>query len=216
MRPCSVSKGFTFDRFFIGIAAVYTIYLINDLVGIGATYNNIALIYDDQSEYKKALINYLKTYNIFEKLFHSNKEIYQKLNIDNYLVIVFNNIGNDYEKLNKLDSALYYQNKAYALATQIKDVNNIGTVMANLGNINRKLGRDDSALFSNDVATNHQPRGDDCVSSGIAGPYVFRQRPFYAGIDLRRHVAKELALNYHDFGVVADDTGCSDQHQQAS
>jgi len=119
----------------------------NDLVGIGATYNNIALIYDDQSEYKKALINYLKTYNIFEKLFHSNKEIYQKLNIDNYLVIVFSNIGNDYEKLNKLDSALYYQNKAYALATQIKDVNNIGTVMANLGNINRKLGRDDSALL---------------------------------------------------------------------
>ncbi len=118
----------------------------NDLVGIGATYNNIALIYDDQAEYRKALENYLKTNTIFEKLKANDPNKFIQLNIYNHLLIVFNNIGNDYEKLNLLDSALYYQDKAYTLALQINDKNNIGTVMANLGNINHKLDHDDVAL----------------------------------------------------------------------
>ncbi|HVG41938.1 MAG TPA: ATP-binding protein [Chitinophagaceae bacterium] len=118
----------------------------NDLLGIGATYNNIALIYDDQENIRRALDNYLITTSIFDKLKKQDKKSYNEFKIDNFYVIVLNNIGNDYEKINKLDSALMYQNKAYDLAVAIDDKNNMGTVLSTLANIHTKMKKYELAL----------------------------------------------------------------------
>jgi signal transduction histidine kinase len=119
---------------------------IDFLPGVGNTYNNLALIYDDQGDYPKALQNYLKAKDVFDQLRIKDKLLFDQRNLNNNVVIILNNIGNDYEKINKLDSALFYQNKAFALASAIKENGITGTILTNLGNVHYKLMKADAAL----------------------------------------------------------------------
>lgn len=118
--------------------------------GIVSTYNNLALIYEEQHDYPKALENFIKA-----------KDYYEQLKDDENLLIVLMNIGNDYEKINKLDSALYYQGKAHALAVHDKDENNIGNILTNLGNIYFKLDQKDLALSHYRSALPYLQKVDD-------------------------------------------------------
>jgi tetratricopeptide (TPR) repeat protein len=111
---------------------------INDKIGMGATYNNIARVYTEQGvseDYQNAIRYYIRTKEIFETLKDS-------LN----LCIVLLNIGDNYEKMDQLDSALLYQTQAYDIAFKIKDIDYIGSILVNLGYIHFKKGNTDSAF----------------------------------------------------------------------
>lgn len=110
--------------------------------GIVSTYNNLALIYEEQHDYQKATEYYLRAKDYYENL----KEEKRTLADNERLLIVLMNIGNNFEKINKLDSALFYQGKAQALAITLKDEANIGNILTNLGNIYFKLEHTDLAL----------------------------------------------------------------------
>jgi tetratricopeptide (TPR) repeat protein len=56
------------------------------------------------------------------------------------------NIGDDYEKLNRLDSAKYYTNQGYDLAVKYKVEDAIANALNNLGNIFRKMNQPEVAL----------------------------------------------------------------------
>jgi len=57
------------------------------------------------------------------------------------------NAGDCYEKLNILDSALWYTRRAAPLSLAYKDADNVGIVYNNLGNIYSKMRRLDTALY---------------------------------------------------------------------
>jgi tetratricopeptide (TPR) repeat protein len=114
--------------------------------GIASSYNNLALIYEEQRDYKKALENFIKAKDYYEQLRAAAKDPQEAVGVDENLLIVLMNIGNDYEKINKLDSALFYQGKAHALAIHNDDKQNIGNILTNLGNVYLKLDHKDLAL----------------------------------------------------------------------
>lgn len=98
---------------------------------IAISYNNIAEVYKEQGDYSNAIAYYRKA-----------KDIFQKINSP-YLVNAYLNIGDNYEMMNRVDSALLYQNQAHQLAMQLQDKNNLGAILTNLGNINIKLKQRD-------------------------------------------------------------------------
>ena len=119
---------------------------MNYTKGIASSYNNLALIYEEQRDYEKALENFIKAKDYYEQLKAAAKQPEEATLVDQNLLIVLMNIGNDYEKINKLDSALFYQGKAQALAVHNNDKENIGNILTNLGNIYHKLDHKELAL----------------------------------------------------------------------
>ena len=109
-----------------------------DLVGIGATYNNIARVYTEQktaNNFEEAIVYYRKAKEIFEQLGDNKK-----------LSTALMNIGDNFEKMGRLDSAWYYQNQAYQMSLLSDDVNQIGITLVNLGYIDMKNKKLDSAF----------------------------------------------------------------------
>jgi len=109
---------------------------INDKIGIAATYNNIARLHADQN-YEQDNKDAIKWYFRSEKIF---KELKDDIN----LFTVYLNISDLYEKINRLDSAIYFQEKVLAL-----DVDNYfaGIALVNLGYLRFKWNKD-SVAFS--------------------------------------------------------------------
>ena len=62
------------------------------------------------------------------------------------VVVNTSNLGDSYEKLNMLDSALIYTSRGYDLALQQKVKNGTGIALANLGNIYFKMGQPGLAM----------------------------------------------------------------------
>jgi hypothetical protein len=113
---------------------------LDDAVMTAASYNNIAIIYETQHDYRNALENYQKSKNIYERLAKDKSSTPDNIKkFNNYLIATILNIGSNYEQMNLLDSALYYQNEAYEFAIRFKD-NHQGIILANLGSIYFKLG----------------------------------------------------------------------------
>ena len=109
-----------------------------DLVGVGATYNNIARVYTEQktaNNFNDAILYYRKAKEIFEQLGDNAK-----------LSTALMNIGDNFEKMGRLDSAWYYQNQAYQMSLLSDDVNQIGITLVNLGYIDLKNKKLDSAF----------------------------------------------------------------------
>lgn len=100
-----------------------------DKIGIAIAYNTIAMVYREQKDYKNTLTYFTKA-----------KKIFEDAKKNEFLVIALLNIGDSYEKMNKLDSALLFQNQALELGIRINDEDNLGIIYTNLGNINTKLG----------------------------------------------------------------------------
>jgi tetratricopeptide (TPR) repeat protein len=109
---------------------------INDKIGIAATYNNIARLHADQND-EQDNKDAIKWYFRSEKIF---KELKDYIN----LFTVYLNIADLYEKIIRLDSAIYFQEEALAL-----DVNNYfaGIGLVNLGYLRFKWNKD-SVSFS--------------------------------------------------------------------
>ncbi|MFK7950681.1 MAG: tetratricopeptide repeat protein [Saprospiraceae bacterium] len=82
-----------------------------DEAALTLLYNNIAIIFKEKKEYKKA-ISWLKRCLAISK----------KLNNQETVSAAYNNIGNNYKQLGQLDSALFYCEKALELKKIEKDV----------------------------------------------------------------------------------------------
>ena len=103
---------------------------MHDEKGIAASYNNIALMYTTRNleeDYRHAIVNFI-----------SAKAYYEKLQDSANLCTVLLNIGDGYEKMNMLDSASFFSNKAKAIAIKIEDYENLGVILINLGYVDYK------------------------------------------------------------------------------
>jgi tetratricopeptide (TPR) repeat protein len=174
-----------------------------DLIGMAASNNNIARIYTEQETfegYRLALSYYMKT-----------KETYEKLNDSLNLCIVLLNIGDNYERMNLLDSASFFQQKAYQLARLTQDEKYIGTILMNLGNIHLKKAMIDSAFSEYESAESYLLAANDKQSLsealfGIAKTFerikhidsaiFYAKKSIQIGITINNQVAILNAANY--------------------
>jgi tetratricopeptide (TPR) repeat protein len=92
-------------------------------------------VYDDQGDEEKALEYTLKA-----------RDIALTIRDEFSLTICEYAIGDSYEKLNRLDSAMAFINRGYALAVKNKYTDNIGQALINLGNIYSKMNKPVLAL----------------------------------------------------------------------
>lgn len=104
---------------------------INDANGIARSYESLFNCYRDMGDYKQALISILKTKRIRDSLGTADWGTYM-------------NVGNAYERLDQLDSALFYSQRAYELA--ITNKVNHSWISHNLGNVYTKLHQYELAL----------------------------------------------------------------------
>ncbi len=108
---------------------------LQDKHGIAVASCNIGLVYLEQNDYRAAL-NY----------FFKAKKIDEETNSEIGIMIDYNDIGDAYERMNLLDSALYFQNIAYQKALSIHDEEYIGPILTSLGNVQLKLKNYDLSL----------------------------------------------------------------------
>lgn len=129
---------------------------MGDLMGIGAADNNIARVYTEQKtadDFDKAIGYYRKAKDIFEQLGENQK-----------LSTALMNIGDNFEKMGRLDSAWYYQNQAYQMSLLSDDVNQIGITLVNLGYIDLKNKKLDSAFHKFRSGINYLTEAGDWES----------------------------------------------------
>jgi signal transduction histidine kinase len=77
------------------------------------------------------------------KAIESNRKLGRLGNMYNGMM----NLGDTYEKIGRLDSALILTKATYDYILQNKAYNSFGICLANLGNIYRKMGKNDSAMY---------------------------------------------------------------------
>jgi len=104
---------------------------INDSIGIAQLYQNIAAVYSDSEENRKSL-----TYNLMSEKIISNKN-----NQNIYYATLLNNIGLNYEGLNRPDSAIRFLDKALKLSIELEDSFGIADTKINLGRLYLKSGK---------------------------------------------------------------------------
>lgn len=131
---------------------------VGDLMGVAASYNNMAEIFRDLKDYPQALDYYLQASTAFEKIIRDielikKKELIEKnkdklIRNKGYLATAFMNIGYGYEQMKRYDSSIFYYNKAFNLATNIDDRNTIGAVYTNMGSVFFRLGQNDESLIN--------------------------------------------------------------------
>ncbi len=98
--------------------------------------NQLANIETRLGNYHSALDHHLETVPIYEKYLDSLT-----------LPLVYNNIGENYFRLHKSDSAKWYFTKAHALATKFELAREVGNALVNLAVIHKKDNEPDSALI---------------------------------------------------------------------
>jgi len=108
---------------------------INDTNVIIQCYNNLALLYSTLKDYKKSL-NYE-----FRAL-----ELAKKTKISELQLAIYNNIARNYLDINRLDSALYFNQIAYNQALKTGIDKNIGYPIRNFGIIQFKKGNYPGAI----------------------------------------------------------------------
>ncbi|HEY4195085.1 MAG TPA: ATP-binding protein [Mucilaginibacter sp.] len=100
---------------------------INETRVIASCYNTRGLTYSILKDHKKSLDNY-----------YMGKKVVEKSHINDLLLVELNNISREYLDFNKLDSALYFTQKAYDLGLKVKMTKNIGYLIRNFGIIQFK------------------------------------------------------------------------------
>ena len=88
---------------------------------------NIGIVYMYQEEYRKALEYYSKSDSIIEAA-----------NLSKIRYNIYQNIGDTYDRLNILDSAFYFYNRALAESRLLNNINYTGAAETGLGHIYRK------------------------------------------------------------------------------
>jgi hypothetical protein len=94
--------------------------------------DGLASVHASQGDYDKALFYDLKILSIGENVSTRGPA-------DRSATLA--NIGDDYEKLNKLDSARYYTNLSYDIASQLNAQEQKALALNNLGNIHYKMNQ---------------------------------------------------------------------------
>lgn len=77
---------------------------------LATNYNNLALVYEKQKDYKKS--NELLHKALAQNGVEANKTLLSQ---------IYNNLGSGYNNLNEIDSAFYYFSKAYEITTETKN-----------------------------------------------------------------------------------------------
>ncbi|HNX78429.1 MAG TPA: tetratricopeptide repeat protein [Prolixibacteraceae bacterium] len=101
---------------------------LNDHNGIIKIYADIGAVYAEQGDYGVAIPYTLKS-----------KALAESIGKPDYSIIGLLNLGDFYEKLNKLDSALICTNQAYELSLRYNELFISGIALNNLGNIHSKM-----------------------------------------------------------------------------
>jgi len=96
---------------------------------------NIGILYMDQNEYPKAINYTLQAKNVLESI----KDKKGVKDYDLNRVVILLNTGFYYYNLDKLDSALLYEQDAYQLCLKIHNDDNLGEILQNLGMIQEKF-----------------------------------------------------------------------------
>lgn len=136
----------------------------NNAQGIAGCNESLFNCYRDMGDYKNALLSIMKAKRITDSLGTTGWSIYM-------------NMGNAYERLNQLDSALFYSQRAYELAIAKKVKHS--WISHNLGNVLTKLHQYELALVhyrqSLQIALDrniYKDAMDDC--NGIANIFMIR------------------------------------------
>ena len=107
---------------------------INDQRGMGASYNNLGIVYRNQGAFDKALEYYIISLKIYETL--QNKE---------GIASTKNNISTIYSIKRDYTEAMKYLEESYNLFVELKDENRIVGSMNNLGNLHSEINELDNA-----------------------------------------------------------------------
>jgi signal transduction histidine kinase len=142
----------------------------------------IGLIYVEMSEYRQGL-NYL------QQARQLNKRILEK-ETDKILVFtsqimgsfIVSNIGYTYERMNKLDSAMFFQKQAYALSLSLNQPNLRPLILTRLGVVEARMGHFDQARNYYQQALHNAFLSGDLLNQGaiqyqLARLYHQRQLP---------------------------------------
>jgi tetratricopeptide (TPR) repeat protein len=108
---------------------------INDKKGMGASYNNLGIIYRNQGALDKALDYYLTSLKIYESLSH-------KLGI----ATTKNNISTIYSIKKDYPEAMRYLEDSYNLLLDLNDQRKIVGSLNNLGILNTEIQQNDKAM----------------------------------------------------------------------
>ena len=108
---------------------------LEDPPSIATALENIGVIYALQKDYRLGVTYQLRALPL-------NRRMDQQRNV----AITLLDLGDNYEKLNILDSALYYTGQSYQLAKQYGGNDLVGIALNNYGNIYAKSGPDSVAL----------------------------------------------------------------------
>jgi hypothetical protein len=109
-----------------------------DSITAATAFNSIGNLYKDQGLYRKAIEHYVECKKLSEGKGDSTSA--------RTLVYSNMNMGYVYEQLRKIDSALFYEQNAYALAIKINDTESLQYILYCLGNIQLKLNNKALAL----------------------------------------------------------------------
>lgn len=154
---------------------------IDDKDGIAATNSNMARVFTEQGDYRHALEYYFKAqknYELILKNLENEKPVNEPLIKRNksYLVIVSLNIGDNYDRMSLLDSALLFQSRAQSQAIMIDDKDDLGAILNNLGYIYFEKGMHQEALLSYKLSIPYSVSIDDKIF--LANTYLGIARVF--------------------------------------
>ena len=96
----------------------------NDKRVLAQAYNNLGLCYQVLKNYHKSIDYYLLFMRVCERAHYAD-----------YQVTSYNNTARVYFDIGNIDSASYYNNKAYATAIRTNNVRNIGYLIRNFGTV---------------------------------------------------------------------------------
>ena len=110
---------------------------------MASSLSKIANIYTDQGNYSQALITNLEALNIYEQT-----------NDEPKLALLYGNIGQLYEKLNRMDKQIYYCEKSLGLCKKTGNEYGEANCLANLAGCYLKKGKEKEAFEMMDRVVN--------------------------------------------------------------
>ena len=133
-----------------------------DLLGQHSALSNIGIVYDEQRRYGQALLTTQEASRLLTRAYPD------PAGHERDYAIMNNNIGDSYQKLEQLDSADRYLQRAlrFATAPTARDV--AGTVLGSLGQVQNKRGNRARALaLYRRAVTAARDVGDDALASAV-------------------------------------------------
>jgi len=143
----------------LGLEALKKAETIQDKELLTRIYENIGVNYGLQGDDRQAVNYELKVLTIDDTL------LSQSITQNNFI-----NLGDNYEKLNILDSARIYTNKGYEIAIQAKDTDGTAIALNNFGNIYSKMGENTLAMDNYNLCIPYYQLEDD--EDGLCEAYL--------------------------------------------